>query len=177
MKDNRALPYLEGLMLHQDARVRTEVVHCIAELNGEEAEILMCRCLRDPEKGVRTVAAKKMGQMGQTGGSRAASYLIECILEKPFLKRMFDEKWEFFDALGHAASDETVPVLEKLLRKRSIFHSTETEEMKRCSAATLARLGTPAAVKVLEEHAHKARGEVRKACVEALRLCSRRGNG
>jgi hypothetical protein len=174
MKDKRALPYLEGLMLHQDARVRMEVVHCVAELDGEESEILMGRCLRDPERGVRTVAAKKLGQMG---GSRAVSSLVECILEKSFLKRAFDEKWEFFDALGRAGSDEAVPFLEKLLKKRSVFHPAETEKMKRCAVAALARLGTPRAVGILEELAHSARGDVRKACAEALKLCSRREDG
>lgn len=173
MRDKRTLPYLERLVLHQDVRVRTEVVHCIAELGGEESEILMRRCLRDPEKGVRMVAAKKMGQV--TGG-RAAAFLIECILEKSFTKKSFDEKWEFFEALGHAGGNETIPVLEKLLRKRSIFHPTETQEINRCSATTLARLGTPRAIQILEKHARKTRGEVRKACADALRLCSRREN-
>jgi hypothetical protein len=174
MKDKRALPYLEGLLLHQDVRVRIEVVHCIAELGNEESEILMRRCLRDPERVVRTVAAKKLGHLG---GNRAASSLVECIMEKSFLKKMFDEKWVFFEALGHAGSDETVPILEKLLGKGSIFHSGETAEMKRCAAATLAGIGTPKAVEILEKHARTARGDERKACTEALRLCSRRDDG
>jgi hypothetical protein len=174
MKDKRAFPYLEGLLLHQDVRVRIEVVHCIAELGNEESEILMRRCLRDPERVVRTVAAKKLGH---TGGNRAAASLVECILEKSFLKRPFDEKWVLFEALGHAGSDETVPILEKLLAKGSIFHSAETGEMKRCAAATLARIGTPKAVQVLEKYARTARGDGRKACTEALRLCSRRDDG
>jgi len=171
MKDKRALPYIEGLLLHEDVRVRIEVVHCIAELGNGESDILMQRCLRDPERVVRTVAAKKLGHLG---GSRAASSLVECILEKSFLKRLFDEKWVFFEALGHAGSDETVPILEKLIGKGSILHSVETAEMKRCAAATLARIGTPKAVQVLEKYARTARGDQRKACMEALRLCSRR---
>ena len=171
MKDKRALPYLEGLLLHEDVRVRIEVVHCIAELGNGESDILMQRCLRDSERVVRTVAAKKLGHLG---GSRAASSLVECILEKSFLKRMFDEKWLFFEALGHAGNDETVPILEKLIGKGSFFHSSETAEMKRCAAATLARIGTPKAVQVLEKYARTARGDQRKACMEALRLCSRR---
>ncbi|UCF78028.1 MAG: HEAT repeat domain-containing protein [Candidatus Eiseniibacteriota bacterium] len=167
MKDRRALPYLEGLLSHEEARVRVEVVQCLAEIGGTEAVTLMARCLRDRDEAIRIMAARKLGRLG---GEQAASSLAACIREGSFAKRSLDEKREYFDALGRSCSDEYIPFLEGVLKKRSFLHAAEIDEMRRCAAMALARMGTERATRLLEQLAKARRGKARKYCIEALRL-------
>jgi hypothetical protein len=167
MKDSRALVYLERLMYHEETRVRTEVVHCLAELGGQESEILLSRCLHDEEKAIRMLAVRKLSQ---SRAESAASSIADCIRDKSFIKRSTDEKREFFDALGRCATDDIVPFLAEFIVKRSFFHGAEIDEMRKFSAMALARMGTETAIELLEQAAQARNSKARKYCSEALRL-------
>ncbi len=167
MKDRRALVYLEGLIYHEESRVRMEVVHCLAELGGQESEILLSRCLRDAEKAIRMLAVRKLSRLD---GDSAASAIADCIKEKSFLRRSADEKREFFDALGRCANDDFALFLKEFITRRAFFHAVEIDEMRRFSAMALARMGTQTAIGLLEELARVRNSRTRKYCSEALRL-------
>ncbi|KPJ59375.1 MAG: hypothetical protein AMJ46_11610 [Latescibacteria bacterium DG_63] len=167
MKDRRALVYLEGLLYHEETRVRAEVVHCLSEIGGQEANILLCRCLQDSEKSIRMLAVRKLSREREELG---ASAIADSIKEKSFRKRSTDEKREFFDALGRSASDDLIPSLEEFITKRSLFHGPEADEMRRFAAMALARIGTEKAIGLLEKTAQSGNSKARKYCTEALKL-------
>jgi len=169
MRETQATSSLEPLVTHEDPRVRAELTHCLAEIGGERAEAMLATLLNDAEKSLRLLAAKKLGQ---AGGARAANLLGEHIRRDAFLRRDPDEKSEMFDALGRTGSDDALPVLEKLIRKRSLLNWRDTSEMRKCAILAVGRLGTDKARDVLEVTARHARGSLRKAALEALRLCS-----
>jgi HEAT repeat protein len=169
MKEKQVTARLEHLTVHEDLRVRTEVIHCLAEIGGEEAQVAMARFLNDSEKSLRILAAKKLGQ---SGGSRAVSLIGECISQDSFLARSFDEKCELFEALGRTGQDEVVSILENLIKKRSLFNWGPTNEMKLCALSALGRMGTSRALGVLERTARQTRGSLRRACLDAMRLCN-----
>ena len=168
MRETQAASYLEPLVAHEDPRVRTELAHCLAEVGGERAEALLATLLNDGEKGLRLLAAKKLGQVGGTG---AAALLSEHIHRDAFVKRDADEKSEMFEALGRTGSDAALPVLEKLIRKRSLMNWASSNEMKKCAIMALGRLGTDSARELLERTARHTRGGLRKASLDALRVC------
>jgi len=168
MKEKHATSYLEPLTKHEDLRVRTELVHCLAEIGGDQAQVLLAKLLNDVEKTIRLLAAKKLGQ---AGGKRAAALLSEYMCQGAFVKRDSGEKSEVFDALGRTGTDDALPVLEKLIRKRSLMNWAETNEMKKCAIMAAGRLGTNRAHELLERTARDTRGRLRKASLDALRLC------
>ncbi|MFH0777140.1 MAG: HEAT repeat domain-containing protein [Candidatus Eisenbacteria bacterium] len=167
MKDRRSLIYLEGLLSHEDVRVRAEVVRCIADMGGKDAAFLLCRSLNDVEKPVRMLAAKKLGQLGESSSAPAIS---DSVLKAGFIQKDFDEKWEYLDALARTGKEESIPPLQRFLRKRSLFHIAELDETRKCAVAAILRVGTPRAMSILEELARKSRGRLRRWCLEALRL-------
>jgi hypothetical protein len=167
MRESQATSYLEPVVAHEDPRVRTELAHCLAEIGGQRAEAMIAALLNDSEKGLRLLAAKKLGQVG---GKRAAALLSEHIRRDAFLKRDADEKSEVFDALGRTACDDALPVLEKLIRKRSFIHWADNNEMKRCAIMAVSRLGTDRARELLERTARHTHGSLRKACLDALKV-------
>ncbi len=169
MKEPQVVSSLASVATHEDPRVRTEMAHCLAEIGGDESCTLLAKLLDDPEKGVRVLAAKKLGQ---AGGKTASSVLAECIAKDSFLKRSFDEKCELFDALGRTGMTDVIPLLEKLLKKKSFFRRAETNEMKHCAIVALGRLGTSEAYELLERSVRQTRGSLRKTCLESLRLCT-----
>lgn len=168
MRETQATSYLEPLVAHEDPRVRAELAHCLAEIGGERAEAMLASLLNDGEKGLRLLAAKKLGQ---AGGTRAASLLSAHIRRDAFVKRDSDEKSEMFDALGRTGSDDALPVLEKLIRRRSLVNWADNSEMKKCAIMAVGRLGTDRARELLERTARHTRGGLRKTSLEALRLC------
>jgi hypothetical protein len=170
MNDPRVLAHLQGLLSHEDVRVRTEIVRCLSEIGGPQSEELLARLLRDPERAIRVLAVQKLSR---GGGELAAAAIADCIQEKSFAGRFTDEKREFFDALGRLGAEGSVPFLERLVVKRSFFQRAEVEETRRFAALALARMGTDRAVRFLEETARRGKGRVRKCCAEALRLRSR----
>jgi HEAT repeat protein len=149
--------------------VRTELAHCLTEIGDEKAQATLAKLLNDGEKGLRLLAAKKLGQ---AGGSRAAALLSEHIRRDSFVKRDSDEKSELFDALGRTGSDEALPVLEKLIRKTSLFNWADNNEMKKCAIMAVGRLGSDRARDLLERMARHTRGGLRRACLDGLKLCS-----
>ncbi len=168
MRETQATSYLEPLVAHEDPRVRTELAHCLAEMGGERAQAVLAKLLNDTEKGLRLLAAKKLGH---AGGSRAAVLLSEHIRRDSFVKSDSDEKSELFDALGRTGSDEALPVLEKLIRKRSLLNWADNNEMKKCAIMAVGRLGSDRARDMLERMARQSRGGLRRACLDALRVC------
>ena len=167
MREKQAASYLEPLMTHEDPRVRMELAHCLAETGGERAEAMLAALLNDGEKSLRLLAAKKLGQ---AGGTHAAALLSEHIRRDAFVRRDSDEKSEVFDALGRTGSDDALPALEKLIRKRSLMNWADNNEMKKCAILAVGRLGTDRARELLERTARHTRGGLRKASLDALRL-------
>jgi HEAT repeat protein len=68
---------------------------------------------------------------------RAVKPLTEIILSEDFYKRDYDEKVSFFRALGETGSEEAIPMLKKIAKKRRWFKRGKWDEMRLCAANVL----------------------------------------
>jgi hypothetical protein len=129
--------YLGDLVTHQDLKVREETLQLIDRF-GEKGKDLFKKFLTDPASGIRAKAALLLARSAK---GEAVRPLTEIILSEDFYKRDYREKVSFFRALGETKSEEVIPILERIAKKRTWFQGEKWNEMRQCATNTLKMLG------------------------------------
>lgn len=135
--DSSAVKYLGGLVTHPDIKVREEALQVLNKF-GRNGKDLIQKFLTDPTSGIRAKAALLLSRNVK---GEAAKPLTQIILSGDFYKRDYEEKASFFRALGETGSEEVIPVLKKIAKKRSWFEKGRWDEMRQCAANTLKMMG------------------------------------
>jgi len=161
-----ALPYLQKAFHHAESRVRREAVQALGLIGGAEAVGLLVKALTDEESQIRAMGALSLGRAGRKAG---LAPLLEIVQSKDFLKRESSEIRAFFDSIGMIGSDESIPVLRQMLERKSWFGRGRSDEVYLAVAQTLAAIGTPEAVAILESGRKSKEESIRQACIRALR--------
>ena len=125
--------YLGNLIFHKDPEVRKETLKLIHKF-GDKGRDLIQEFLRDPMPEIRAKASLILARMAK---DQAVKPLMEVILYKDFYKRDYEEKDSFFRALGETGSQEVIPMLKKMVKKRRWFQKKKWEEMRLCATKTL----------------------------------------
>jgi HEAT repeat protein len=145
---------LISALAHGDFRVRREAVRALARQGGEAAGLLALGMLEDPDANVRSSAILTVGALKVEGALR------------PLLERLEEEdeerlQIEVLNALGRLGDPGAVPAIERKtvggLLKRS------NREVRIAAYQALAAIGTPYALRVIEEAEHDRDPEVRYA--------------
>ncbi|MCX8118885.1 MAG: HEAT repeat domain-containing protein [Desulfobacterota bacterium] len=132
-----ALRYLGPLVVHPDSQVREEVLQLLLK-SGEPAKDLLSKFLKDPLAKIRIKAALAFAKIA---GKEAVKPLQAIILSEDFLKRDYEEKASFFRALGETGSEEAIPMLEEIVKKRRWLQRGKWKEMRLCAQHALKMLG------------------------------------
>ena len=127
------LKYVGNLIAHQDTRVREETLQLLGRF-GEKGKDLAEKFLRDPVPGIRAKASLILARMAK---GQAVKPLMEIILSQDFYKRDYEEKVSFFRALGETGSEEAIPILKKIAKKRRWFQGGKWDEMRLCATNAL----------------------------------------
>jgi hypothetical protein len=135
--DPSAVKYLGSLANHRDLKVREETLQILDKF-GEKGKDLIQKYLMDPVSGIRAKAALLLARHNK---EKAMEPLTEIILSEDFYKRDYREKASFFKALGETKSEEVIPILKKIARKRRWFQREKWNEMRQCAANTLKMMG------------------------------------
>ncbi len=135
--DSSAVKYLGGLVIHPDVKVREETLQVLNKF-GKIGKDLIQKFLEDSTPGIRMKAALLFSRNARV---EAVKPLTQIVLSEDFYKRAYDEKASFFRALGETGSEEVVPVLKRIAKKRSWFQKGRWDEMKQCAANTLKMMG------------------------------------
>jgi HEAT repeat protein len=117
--------------------VREETLQIIDRF-GEKGKDLIQKFLTDSVSGIRAKAALLLARNAK---AEAVKPLTEIILSEDFYKRDYREKVSFFRALGETKSEEVIPILEKIAKKRTWFQGDKWSEMRQCATNTLKILG------------------------------------
>jgi hypothetical protein len=125
--------YLRNLIVHTNAKVREETLQVLSKF-GEKGKDSILRFLEDSLPVIRGKASLSLARIAK---DEAVKPLLDIILSEDFYKRDFDEKASFFKALAETGSKETIPVLEKIAKKRKWFQKAKWNEMRICANNTL----------------------------------------
>ena len=155
---------LDRALHHEDVRVRKEAVRALGNIESPTSRAFLVSAFRDPDATVRVQAALTLAQRRD---DRAAQSIWGALAAPEFAKRDQAERRVFFEALGKCGSDSFVPRLTEMLTKGGLFRGANEEERMN-SALTLAWLGTPKAIEVLNRELISKREPVRKAVEAAL---------
>ncbi|HYQ89936.1 MAG TPA: HEAT repeat domain-containing protein [Candidatus Binatia bacterium] len=155
---------LDRALHHEDVRVRKEAVRALGNIESATSRAFLISAFRDPDATVRVQAALTLAQRRD---DRAAQSIWGAISAPEFARRDQAERRVFFEALGKCGSDSFVPRLSEMLTKGGLFRGANEEERMN-SALTLAWLGTPKAIEVLNRELVSKREPVRKAVEAAL---------
>jgi HEAT repeat protein len=161
-----SLPYIQKAFNHHEVRVRREAIQALGLIGGPKAVGLLVKALTDEDGRIRSVAAINLGKVGKKA---ALVPLLEVVQLKEFQKREPLEIKAFFDAIGMLGSNESIPVLQQLLERKSWFGWGKTEEIRIGAANALAMVGTPEAKAVLMSGKDSKDESIRNACLQALR--------
>ncbi len=164
MKAEAAVPSLLRALVAADGSVRRETVRALAMIGGHSAlRALLPVALHDRDSSCRVLALRALSRGGTRLDSRE---LIERIGERQFSRGSSEEKELVFAAVGATGSDDSLPVLERVLKGGWIPGSTDEADQRRAASA-LRNLSTDAATRILLRYA---RGRRRRAaiCREAL---------
>ena len=161
-----AIPSIQKALSHREMRVRREGVHSLGFIGGSKAFNLLVKALQDPDMRVRCGAALNLGKVGR---KNSLVYLGELIQSKDFHRKEPAEKKALFDAVGIAGSNEALPMLQKLLMKRTWFRRRRAEDSREGAAGALALIGTREAKSVLELGQKSKNATIRRICQRALR--------
>jgi hypothetical protein len=127
------LKYVGNLVVHKDTKVREETLKLLSQF-GEKGKDFIEKFLRDPLPEIRGKASLVLAKMAK---GQAVKPLMEIILSEDFYKREYDEKVSFFRALGETGSEEAIPALKKIAKKRRWFKRGKWDEMRLCAANVL----------------------------------------
>jgi hypothetical protein len=164
---------LDRALHHDDVRVRKEAVRALGRIESPTSRAYLISAFRDLDAGVRIQAAMTLAS---NRDERAAQSILTVIGSAEFAKRDLSERQAFYEALGRSGSDALVPKLESMLTKGNMFHSGNDEDRYH-AALTLAWLGSPAALAVLNRELQGKREVVRKAVEAALTVVRNAGMG
>ncbi len=155
------------LVHHPRVQVRKEVVRAIQQMNHPNAADLLLSFLKDPDGGIRMAAVRALGQARY---HPAREPLLQMIQSRECRGKNLAEKASLFDALGRIGGEVVIPILEKILRRRSWFflRTRKQTELGMCAALALKRIGTPRAIAVLEGSRTFPDTPLRRACERAL---------
>ncbi|MBW2123250.1 MAG: HEAT repeat domain-containing protein, partial [Deltaproteobacteria bacterium] len=164
-------PYLEKALDHPDPRVRREAVQAIpAVTSKEEAIAHLTRKLDDPDSKIRSIACLQLARVGKKEALRP---LLDRVVSKAFRKRETREARLFLQALGLVGSDEAVPVLLRILMKKTYLGRIRGDEIRRSAADALGAIGTDKAVAALQRSTVTGDEVAREASLAVLNRISR----
>jgi hypothetical protein len=129
--------YLGNLVTHEDLKVREETLQVLNKF-GEKGKDLIQKFLRDSVLRIRTKAALILAKNVK---AEAVKPLMEIVLSEDFYKREYEEKASFFRALGETGSEEVIPILKKIAKKKRWFQRAKWNEMRQCATNTLKMMG------------------------------------
>jgi len=156
---------LRPLVHHPEPSVRKEVIAALEHTEIETVRPLLLALIEDSEASIRRAVLHRLGSARNPEVSAA---MIAIVLDPDFRRRPVEEVRAVTMALGGCAGDEALPHLESQLyapRWFSMGAGPHCQMIARC----IRRIGTPAALAMLERGARSRVAATRDACRLVLR--------
>ena len=149
---------------HEDARVRSQVVASLAQIDLRHARPLLIRALEGADT---RLFCQVLSQLSGARDAATARFLLAYLQQDRFATRPGEERRAIYAALASVGGDEIVPELEVELLRNNWFDRA-MEIHRHNVARCLARIATPRARAALENAARSRRAPVRHAANTAL---------
>lgn len=149
---------------HPEPRVRQEVVAALGQIDDPAVRPILLGML-DAASGRPLLGI--LHQLSLRHDSEVSRRLLRLMLAADFATRPAEERRAVYMALAGAGGDEVLPALEAEIFKGG-WLVRGPDPHRQAVARCLARIGTPAALAILERGAAAKRPAIQKACRDAL---------
>jgi HEAT repeat protein len=142
-----AVPPLANLLRRGDARVLKAVVPALSSIDDPSAARALATVLRAASGDAR---ATVVGSLVAARDARVVPMLARIIDESQPLGRDFEMVLETLDAVATFADDRSVRSIGNVVGQRKWYLPRRSRRMRERALATLAKIGTPAALNAIE---------------------------
>ena len=143
-----ALEMIVGLIPHNEARIRREVLGFLERSPDPKAKTYILKFFRDESRALRIRALQIMAREGLLYALKPALALTTA---EDFKTRDLAEKKAVYETIGELGSESVLPLFRDMLRKRSWFKKSVEKESAICAVAGLLKMRNAAARQLLEE--------------------------
>jgi HEAT repeat protein len=161
-----AEPSLLALFERQEGQTRQAALEALIQIGSDECASLLKTALEDESRDIRMTAVKALATLDPDD---AAETLLGVVTGTSIREREASEQMNLFKAYAEAASDEAIPVLARLLNKRSWYGGRAGPTVRAGAARALGLLHNPAAKKALDKAGKDKDDTVRNAVRVALK--------
>ncbi len=161
-----AEPALLALLERHEHLTRQAALEALIEIGSEECPRLLKTALEDENRDIRMTAVKALAKFDPDD---AAATLAGVVMGTSIREREAAEQMSLFKAYAEAAGSEAVPVLARLLNKRSWYGAHGVPTVRAGAARALGLLHSPAAKKALDKAGKDKDDTVRNAVRVALK--------
>jgi HEAT repeats len=165
--DVRVVDKFRRLIHHREVKVRKEVIRALEGINDPKATDLLIEFIQDEDLSIR---ASVVRLLAMSNYKEALEPLLRVIQQRDFEERDLYEKKEFMEALARIGSEEVVPILGKIMKRKGLFwfRREKQDEMALCAVIALKSIKTQKAIELLEEGSRSMNKVVRDACAKAI---------
>ena len=142
-----AVPPLQNLLRRGDAPVLRAVVPALSGIDDPAAARALGTVLRSAAGGARTSVVESLVAVRDP---RVVPMLARIVEESEPLGRDFDMVLETLDAVATFADDRSVKSVANVARQRKWYAPGRSRRMRERALATLAKIGSPAAIGAIE---------------------------
>ncbi len=151
------------LLSHPDSRVRRETLRGLEILGAKDFISLFARTLSDEESTVRTLAARVVGR---DGGRDQEAALLSHIEDRGFAALPAEEVGAFLTAYASLAQERSLPVLQKLWKRRLL--SARPLALRLAAVEAIGAVHSEAAHTLLITLSKSGEAQIRAAAQRAL---------
>jgi hypothetical protein len=155
-----ALPDLTELLNDNEAQVQGDAVRAIAKIGTERAYRVLEQALVKSTPKSRSSLMQALGTLRDEQATPLLAYLLRTISHRGALGALYLQTVE---ALGALRDPRGIAILKDVLYKGEWWAPARTRALRDTAAAALARIGTQAAIDVLDEAARQGPRGVRAA--------------
>ena len=161
-----AVPPIVKRMEDTDVAIRQAAVHALGEVGSAGALHGLERAIGDSDRDVRIAAVRALAARAY----RPALPHVEAVVKGTTLRGAdLTERMAMFELYGALCGDGGIPVLDRILNRRSWLRRRADPELRACAAVALGRVGTERAVAALQQAVTQKEVVVRTAVNKALR--------
>ncbi len=162
-----SLDALEQAYMHEDVRVKKEVLKSLARIPSPRSSRLLIATIHDREAD-RALKGQAVISLAILKDKEAVDVLGELATRRDAFTDNTDLKKEAVKALGIIGDRRALPYLEKLATRRAWFRRQANEELKTLAILSLGKIGGEEAMDIIRRVCNQSTGSLYTTCRRVL---------
>ncbi len=164
-EDRRAIQHLATFINYKNESIKAEAIRALGKQKDETANRILMAFLKDEDEEFRILAAQNLLYIKDQS---VENYILNTVKDKNFRKKASQETRAFIELLGRIKTEESRGILMSFLKRPGIFFGRKKKDLGLHAVSGLEIMGTPEAIKILEEGSRLHSRTIREACKNSL---------